>query len=515
MRTLDRYIMRNFLVSLALCLVMLLSLRIMVDLFLNLTDFLHRSDHQRTLSLVAWEIGTYYCFRSLQYFRELGGVIVVAAAAFSLARMNRSNELTAMLASGVSLHRVLLPIVICSLGVNVLVLIDNELLIPRYKYQMARSRGDVVGADSFRLPPVSDSLNSVWYSRWLNPSNGGSLQQPFVTLRDEQGRYVGHLTAPEALYDQATNRWIFEQANALCPTDEKKLDEINSDHPIRPLSSGVMVFCNARCLAAYEKLSAAQRDALPDTQLCLPRLHVPTWRQAGTSDLVPAELTPREIFDALRRQEENRNVNVAAQGWLPVNVRDTAAGVNVVADRLRVRNVQGRLQPGELENVRFEYCPQNRILATFTARRATYVVDGPLGGWKLEGGQLSYASDSNPADLALRQSSDWLSYMSSGELRRLLRTAHLPDPSDAVLTSHARFADFFNNLIMLLVSVPFILSRERNIKASALMTVLSVGVVFGFVYMVRHIHMAPSLAAWLPILIFGSVAAAMVAAVKT
>jgi VanZ family protein len=420
-----------------------------------------------------------------------------------------------MLASGVSLHRVLLPIVVCSLGVNALVLIDNELVIPRYKYQMARSRGDVIGADSFRLPPVSDNLNSVWYSRWMNPSNGGRLQQPLVNLRDDQGRYLGHLTAPVALYDQAAGRWTFQPANALCPMDLKELSNVNSDHPVRALPSGVMVFCDARCLAAYEKLTPAQRAALPDTQLCLPRLHVPTWRQAGTSDFVPAELTPREIFDTLRRLEENRNVNVAAQGWLSVNVRDTAAGVNVVADRLRVRNVQGRLQGGELENVRFEYCPQNRTLATFTARRATYVVDGPLGGWRLEGGQLTYASDSNPADLTLRQSSDWLSFMSSGELSRLLRTAHLPDPSDAILTRHARFADFFNNLIMLLVSVPFILSRERNIKASALMTVLSVGVVFAFVYMVRHIHMAPSLAAWLPILVFGSLAAAMVAAVKT
>jgi lipopolysaccharide export system permease protein len=84
-----------------------------------------------------------------------------------------------------------------------------------------------------------------------------------------------------------------------------------------------------------------------------------------------------------------------------------------------------------------------------------------------------------------------------------------------MLVRHCRFADFFNNLIMLLVAVPFILSRERNIKASAGLTVLMVGVVYVVVYFARYVGLAPVIAAWLPVLLFGPLATFMLDAVKT
>ena len=68
---------------------------------------------------------------------------------------------------------------------------------------------------------------------------------------------------------------------------------------------------------------------------------------------------------------------------------------------------------------------------------------------------------------------------------------------------------------MLLVAVPFILSRERNIKASALMTVLMVVIVYIFIYGCRYVGLSPVVAAWLPILVFGPVSAVMLDAVKT
>jgi lipopolysaccharide export LptBFGC system permease protein LptF len=68
------------------------------------------------------------------------------------------------------------------------------------------------------------------------------------------------------------------------------------------------------------------------------------------------------------------------------------------------------------------------------------------------------------------------------------------------------------------VGIPFILSRERNIKASASMTVgMSLGV-YVAALLSRQLGAAgldPVLAAWLPVLIFGPVAVWMLDAVKT
>ena len=84
-----------------------------------------------------------------------------------------------------------------------------------------------------------------------------------------------------------------------------------------------------------------------------------------------------------------------------------------------------------------------------------------------------------------------------------------------MLVKHVRFTDPINNLIMLLLGVPFILSRERKIKASIAICVLMVGVFFAFVYICRFMDLSPTLAAWLPVLLFGPVAIVMVDSIKT
>ena len=76
----------------------------------------------------------------VHHFRELGGVIIVASATFTLARMNHTNELTAMMSSGVSLHRVVWPIVLCSMLMGGLILIDSELVISRPGVALKKKR---------------------------------------------------------------------------------------------------------------------------------------------------------------------------------------------------------------------------------------------------------------------------------------------------------------------------------------------------------------------------------------
>ena len=60
----------------------------------------------------------------------MSGIIPVVAAAFTLLRLSRFNELTAVLAAGVPLLRVAVPIILAGVAVNVLMVADQELLIP-------------------------------------------------------------------------------------------------------------------------------------------------------------------------------------------------------------------------------------------------------------------------------------------------------------------------------------------------------------------------------------------------
>ncbi len=104
MKILDRYIVRNFLYSAGLWLLIFMSLRIVTDLFINMDEFV---ESDKPFAMAVSDIARYYGYQSLAYFAQLGGVVIVAAATFSLARMNQTNEMVAMLASGVSLHRII------------------------------------------------------------------------------------------------------------------------------------------------------------------------------------------------------------------------------------------------------------------------------------------------------------------------------------------------------------------------------------------------------------------------
>ncbi len=174
MKTLDRYIVRNFLVSAVLWFVILMALRIVTDLFINMDEYVKNSP---TAGGVIAHVTGYYTFHALEYFAQLGGVILVAAATFTLAMMHRTNELTAILASGVSLHRVVWPIILCAMLIGGLVVIDQEMImpIPYVAARLARPRDDPLGLNEFRMPFVADGRASVWRAEAFYPGASGWL----------------------------------------------------------------------------------------------------------------------------------------------------------------------------------------------------------------------------------------------------------------------------------------------------------------------------------------------------
>ena len=177
----------------------------------------------------------------------------------------------------------------------------------------------------------------------------------------------------------------------------------------------------------------------------------------------------------------------------------------------------GQPRRGELESPRFVFRgPGGKMLGTFLASSATWHPGASNESfWELSSGTLFFPSDLTTEDMFLRRSDEWQNYMSSSQLTRLLRLRRGGDEKMMRMVKHLRVTNPINNLIMLLLGLPFILSRERNLRASASLCVLMVGAFFLFVYISRYLGLDPLLAAWLPILLFGPVAVVMLDSVKT
>ena len=103
----DRQMLGAFFKAYVVCLVSMLSLYVVVDLFTNLDDFTGKN---KSWQRVAIDIGAFYGYRLSQIFDRLCEAIVLLAAMFTIAWTQRNNELVPLLSCGVSVHRVVAPV---------------------------------------------------------------------------------------------------------------------------------------------------------------------------------------------------------------------------------------------------------------------------------------------------------------------------------------------------------------------------------------------------------------------
>lgn len=124
----DRILIRSYIKSYLICFVCLLGLYVVVDLFNNLDEFARVKDG---LEAALLHIGMYYGTQLVIIFDRLSEAIVLLAAMFTIAWMQRNNELLPLLSAGVSTHRIVRPVLICC-GIFILInVLNQELLIPK------------------------------------------------------------------------------------------------------------------------------------------------------------------------------------------------------------------------------------------------------------------------------------------------------------------------------------------------------------------------------------------------
>src|SRR5262249_19033570 len=104
MRHLDRYVIRNFVQAYFYCIAGFLSIWLIFDISDNISTFI---DEKFGLALTV----KYYATQVPEVFIILLPVALLLALLFSLGRMSRSNEIVSMLTAGVSVPRVLAPLI--------------------------------------------------------------------------------------------------------------------------------------------------------------------------------------------------------------------------------------------------------------------------------------------------------------------------------------------------------------------------------------------------------------------
>ena len=210
MKILDRYIAKNFLVGYGIALSVLLGLRIIIDLFVKIDEFTEHAD--LGTAAVIKNVLIFYGLNCTLYFRDFAGMITVVAAAFSFGRMVRSNELVAVMASGVSLKRVIGPIVFLAVLLTGVLAVDQEFVIPRLADKLVRSHDDIPGQESYDVMFITDRNGSLICSQRFDVETS-TLQKPTILQRrptpSRTGvwEFVARIDAGKAVYNHKTGLW--------------------------------------------------------------------------------------------------------------------------------------------------------------------------------------------------------------------------------------------------------------------------------------------------------------------
>jgi len=129
------------------------------------------------------------------YYAQLGGPMMAVAAAFTLGRMLRNNELTALVAAGMPLQRLIAPLAVGSLALVGVWLANRELLMPRLAAEIARTPDDMVGATTRGVYSVRDDRDATLTALALD-ARDGRLRHVFII--EPPGEPTGAGQAPGA-----------------------------------------------------------------------------------------------------------------------------------------------------------------------------------------------------------------------------------------------------------------------------------------------------------------------------
>jgi lipopolysaccharide export system permease protein len=222
----DRYIISRFVANFFILLILLFVFAVSIDLLLELDEFVEVARDTvgpegglpaQMLVLIELMVN-FHGPRLFQFYAYMLGLLSVGAMGFTLAQMHRHRELVALLASGVRLHRIGVPILVAALGLNLVQLANQELVLPRLAPLLIRSHHEIgmQGVEAFEVPFTSDGRGGLLQAPLFDPTHS-TLESPTFLERDETGRTVRRISADRARWDEAARAWILAGGRAITP----------------------------------------------------------------------------------------------------------------------------------------------------------------------------------------------------------------------------------------------------------------------------------------------------------
>ena len=208
MKIIDRYVLKHFIGPFLFCLMMFVLLYVVIDLFDKLNEMIE--NHVNLIILFPY----YLNFMPL-IFVQMAPIAVLIAIMYSLGTFNRHNEILAMQASGISLLRILTPLIVSGFLISVATFIVNDRVVPHTTVNASEIKEEKIEDAKIRKKRrkserILENLafygegNKIIYVRHYNVYRN-KINEIIIHDQDEKQNIVSKTTAQEAEWEG--KRW--------------------------------------------------------------------------------------------------------------------------------------------------------------------------------------------------------------------------------------------------------------------------------------------------------------------
>ena len=148
-------------------------------------------------------LGAYYGYRLISFFDATSPVISLASAMFALSWLERHNELTALLAAGVTRWRIARPALVFAAVVSLLAMANREIVLPRIRENLTRNAQDLRGDAAHPFDARYDHATEILFRGRSAQSATFRIEKPSLLMPPSLSEYGPQIDAAEAYWKPA------------------------------------------------------------------------------------------------------------------------------------------------------------------------------------------------------------------------------------------------------------------------------------------------------------------------
>jgi len=206
---LDDYVLRDFFVYLGMILSAFLVLLLVFTLFELLSDILRNQTPFLVVAEYLLNVAPYLLY-------NVAPLIMLLAVLITFGLMNRSNEITAIKATGTSIYRIVTPVLVAAAVLAVGLFFADQFYLPHTNQRQEALHNQIKGkpAQTYLRPDrkwIFGQHNDIYYYQFFDPDRDQFANVTIFQIDPASFAITQRIHADSAHWADNLNRWIFER----------------------------------------------------------------------------------------------------------------------------------------------------------------------------------------------------------------------------------------------------------------------------------------------------------------